>query len=469
MLIKSAVFLTMQLVMLLSDLLALVCGGMFSVYLRHLLHGQFQLAFYWEHWPVLAFFLLSYAMAGLYPGILVSPPEELKKTTLATSAGFVLLAIGVFLAKGADLYSRGIFFMAWMSLLILVPTFRMITRRICTGRKWWGYPAIILGAGESGTIVVNTLKVRPRLGVRPVALLDDDPRKQGTTIHGVPVLGGLNRAGELSRTWTHPIAILAMPGLKPAHTRRIIELNCTRFRRIIVVPDLFECSSLWVRTVDFGGILGFDVVQKLVDKKRQAFKRLFDLCLITLAIPFLVPVCALLALAIKLDSRGPVFFRHKRVRTRDSFFQVLKFRTMIPDADQVLADYLAKNPELRREWEAKHKLKHDPRITRVGKFLRRTSLDELPQIWNVITGDLSLIGPRPIVEEEIKRYQKAFRLYEKVRPGITGLWQISGRNNTSYDERVDLDTYYVRNWSLWFDIYILAMTPAAVIKGNGAC
>jgi Undecaprenyl-phosphate galactose phosphotransferase WbaP len=224
-----------------------------------------------------------------------------------------------------------------------------------------------------------------------------------------------------------------------------------------------------VKTVDFGGILGFDVVQKLVDKKRQAFKRIFDLCLITLALPVLVPVFIILALAIKLDSRGPIFFRHKRVRTRDSFFQVLKFRTMIPDADQVLADYLTKNPELRREWEAKHKLKHDPRITRVGKFLRRTSLDELPQIWNVITGDLSLIGPRPIVEEEIKRYQKAFRLYEKVRPGITGLWQISGRNNTSYDERVDLDTYYVRNWSLWFDIYILAMTPAAVIKGNGAC
>jgi Undecaprenyl-phosphate galactose phosphotransferase WbaP len=359
--------------------------------------------------------------------------------------------------------------MAWMSLLILVPTFRMITRRICTGQRWWGYPAIILGAGESGTIVVNTLKVRPRLGVRPVALLDDDSRKQGTTIHGVPVLGGLNKARELSRAWSNPIAILAMPGLKPAHTRRIIELNCSRFRRIIVVPDLFECSSLWVKTVDFGGILGFDVVQKLVDKKRQAFKRIFDLCLITLALPVLVPVFIILALAIKLDSRGPVFFRHKRVRTRDSFFQVLKFRTMIPDADQVLADYLAKNPELRREWEAKHKLKHDPRITRVGKFLRRTSLDELPQIWNVITGDLSLIGPRPIVEEEIKRYQKAFRLYEKVRPGITGLWQISGRNNTTYDERVDLDTYYVRNWSIWFDIYILAMTPAAVIKGNGAC
>jgi Undecaprenyl-phosphate galactose phosphotransferase WbaP len=469
MLINSAVFLTMQLVMLLSDLLALVCGGMFSVYLRHLLNGQFQISFYWEHWPVLVFFLLSYAMAGLYPGILVSPPEELKKTTLATSAGFVLLAIGVLLAKGDDLYSRGIFFMAWMSLLILVPTFRMITRRICTGRKWWGYPAIILGAGESGTIVVNTLKVRPRLGVRPVALLDDDSRKQGTTIHGVPVLGGLNKAGELSRAWSNPIAILAMPGLKPAHTRRIIELNCSRFRRIIVVPDLFECSSLWVKTVDFGGILGFDVVQKLVDKKRQAFKRIFDLCLITLALPVLVPVFIILALAIKLDSRGPIFFRHKRVRTRDSFFQVLKFRTMIPDADQVLADYLTKNPELRREWEAKHKLKHDPRITRVGRFLRRSSLDELPQVWNVITGDLSLIGPRPIVEEEIKRYQKAFRLYEKVRPGITGLWQISGRNNTTYDERVDLDTYYVRNWSIWFDIYILAMTPAAVIKGNGAC
>jgi Undecaprenyl-phosphate galactose phosphotransferase WbaP len=469
MLIKSAVFLTMQLVMLLSDLLALVCGGMFSVYLRHLLHGQFQLSFYWEHWPVLAFFLLSYAMAGLYPGILISPPEELKKTTLATSTGFVLLAIGVFLTKGSELYSRGIFFMAWMSLLILVPTFRMITRRICTGQRWWGYPAIILGAGESGTIVVNTLKVRPRLGVRPVALLDDDSRKQGTTIHGVPVLGGLSKAGELSRAWSNPIAILAMPGLKPAHTRRIIELNCSRFRRIIVVPDLFECSSLWVKTVDFGGILGFDVIQKLADRKRQAFKRVFDLLLISLALPLLIPLFAILALAIKLDSKGAVFFRHKRIGMNGKEIFVWKFRTMVQNADAILASYLERNPELRVEWEETHKLQNDPRVTRLGKILRKTSLDEFPQLFNVIKGDLSLVGPRPIVYNEVEKYEDAFNLYKKVRPGITGLWQISGRSTTSYDERVDLDTYYIRNWSIWFDIYILAMTPQAVFSGHGAC
>jgi lipopolysaccharide/colanic/teichoic acid biosynthesis glycosyltransferase len=142
---------------------------------------------------------------------------------------------------------------------------------------------------------------------------------------------------------------------------------------------------------------------------------------------------------------------------------------MVQNADAILASYLERNPELRVEWEETHKLQNDPRVTRLGKILRKTSLDEFPQLFNVIKGDLSLVGPRPIVYNEVEKYEDAFNLYKKVRPGITGLWQISGRSTTSYDERVDLDTYYIRNWSIWFDIYILAMTPQAVFSGHGAC
>lgn len=142
---------------------------------------------------------------------------------------------------------------------------------------------------------------------------------------------------------------------------------------------------------------------------------------------------------------------------------------MVTDAEVVLEDYLATDPDLRAEWEESHKLACDPRITRVGRMLRKTSLDELPQLWNVVRGDLSLVGPRPIVWDEVEKYREGFSLYKKVKPGVTGLWQISGRSETTYAERVRLDAYYVRNWSVWFDIYILLKTPAEVLLGRGAC
>jgi lipopolysaccharide/colanic/teichoic acid biosynthesis glycosyltransferase len=141
---------------------------------------------------------------------------------------------------------------------------------------------------------------------------------------------------------------------------------------------------------------------------------------------------------------------------------------MVASADQVLNDYLAANPEMRAEWERDHKLRKDPRITRIGRFLRKTSLDELPQLINVLRGEMSLVGPRPIVDSEIEKYGKSFALYTQVIPGLTGLWQVSGRNETTYQERVELDNYYVRNWSPWLDIYLLARTVKVVVTGYGA-
>jgi exopolysaccharide production protein ExoY len=165
---------------------------------------------------------------------------------------------------------------------------------------------------------------------------------------------------------------------------------------------------------------------------------------------------------------GSVIYRHRRVGRDGQMFFCLKFRTMVPNADQVLRDLLERDPELRAEWVRDHKLRHDPRVTRLGRFLRRTSLDELPQLLNVLKGEMSLVGPRPVVREELLRYGRNVGIYLAAKPGITGLWQVTGRNNTDYRRRVVLDTYYVRNQNLILDLYILAKTTGVVLGGNGA-
>ena len=175
-----------------------------------------------------------------------------------------------------------------------------------------------------------------------------------------------------------------------------------------------------------------------------------------------------IAALIKCDSPGPVFFRQQRIGLGGKDIFIWKFRTMVANAEECLDECLEHDPELREEWESQQKLRHDPRVTRLGRFLRVSSLDELPQLYNVLRGDMSLVGPRPIVWAEVEKYREGFELYKRVRPGLTGLWQISGRSSTSYGLRVELDGYYVRNWSLWFDIYILAKTPLEVFKGRGA-
>jgi Undecaprenyl-phosphate galactose phosphotransferase WbaP len=181
-----------------------------------------------------------------------------------------------------------------------------------------------------------------------------------------------------------------------------------------------------------------------------------------------LPLGLLIALAIVLDSRGPVFFRHTRLGRGRRPFRLWKFRTMVVAGDALFQEYLERNPELAREWRLTHKLRSDPRVTRVGRFLRKTSLDELPQLWNVLRGDMSMVGPRPIVGEEVAKYGPAFALYSQVSPGLTGLWQVSGRNDTHYRRRVELDSHYIRHWTPWLDGRILLQTVLVVLRGHGA-
>lgn len=197
-------------------------------------------------------------------------------------------------------------------------------------------------------------------------------------------------------------------------------------------------------------------------------KRILDVSLVLLSLPLTLLVLGVVAMVVAASSPGPIFYSHRRIRWRGAFFSMWKFRTMCVNSAEVLEEYLAEHPAARTEWNKTHKLRHDPRITKFGSFLRRYSLDELPQLWNVLTGQMSLVGPRPIVAAEVEKYGDCFGCYCKVKPGLTGLWQVSGRSSLTYDERVALDCEYVEQWSLTKDVIILLKTFSSVVNQDGA-
>ncbi len=196
-------------------------------------------------------------------------------------------------------------------------------------------------------------------------------------------------------------------------------------------------------------------------------KRVFDIVGAVLIAALFSPFILAVVVIIRLGGQ-PILFRHRRIGRHGKMFDCLKFRTMVPNAEQVLRDLLRKHPELRDEWTQNHKLRHDPRVTAIGRFLRRTSLDELPQLWNVIRGDMSLVGPRPIVRAELLRYGRQVSSYLAIKPGLTGLWQVKGRSDTTYRRRVAMDKFYVRNRNILMDAYIVGLTVGVVIKRAGA-
>jgi Undecaprenyl-phosphate galactose phosphotransferase WbaP len=259
-----------------------------------------------------------------------------------------------------------------------------------------------------------------------------------------------------------------MPGLPSQQLTDVVERYAASFRNVLIIPDLFGISSLGVHATDVHGFLGVQVSHGLQYRLPCLVKRCSDLFWSALGLTLMAPLFAALWLAIRLTSAGPALFSHERVGEHGRRFRAWKFRTMYRNGDEILRRHLENDAAARDEWQRDQKLRDDPRVTPVGRFLRKTSLDELPQLWNVLRGEMTLVGPRPIVEAEIPKYGTTYRLYTRVRPGITGLWQVSGRNDTTYEERVALDEYYVRNWSVWLDIYILARTVKVVLTGEGA-
>ena len=293
------------------------------------------------------------------------------------------------------------------------------------------------------------------------------PRGKFAEVEGVPVVGDLSLAPVLATRLKIPYAVLAMPGVDGPKLLQIVERVGGKFSHLLVIPDLFGFATLGVPAKNLGGILGVEVRQQLLLPGPRLAKRVMDATLTSLGVLFVLPFLALIALLIKLDSKGPIFYSQNRLGKDGEFFKAYKFRTMHGDGETRLKAILEADPQLRAEYEIYHKLRKDPRVTRIGRVLRKFSLDEFPQLLNVIIGDMSLVGPRPYIERELTEMGGQEKIILRAPPGMTGMWQVSDRNATSFAQRVQIDVYYVRNWSPWLDIHILAKTFGVVVKGSG--
>jgi Undecaprenyl-phosphate galactose phosphotransferase WbaP len=456
------------LLLVLADALALEASLLLAYLVRQVLGFLFPAKVPLESLAPLALalllFPLGYGLAGLYPGYGLPAVERMRRRVQVTFLLYLALIAWNWLFSQED-WSRSVLLMAMGFSLVLVPLGETLVRELLARLGLWGVPVLVLGAGRTGALVVRKLREDGVLGLRPVALLDDDPAKWGGEVEGVRVVGSLEQAGAFARRGVR-YAILAMPGVGRERLGEF--LQTLPFPHVILIPDLFGLESLWVSSRDLGGMLGLQIKRNLFLRRNQVLKRSLDIIGgLLLFIPFIL-LSPFISLAIYVEDRGPVFYRHLRIGQAGRKFYVLKFRTMRPDADRVLEEYLAANPEALHFWLEERKLKNDPRITRVGQFLRKSSLDELPQVVNILLGDMSLVGPRPVTEEELAKYGKDAFYYLLVRPGLTGLWQVSGRNEVSYEKRVALDRYYVQNWSIWLDLYILARTVWVVLTRKGA-
>lgn len=449
-----------------GDLAAAAISLSIAVLLRYAFDGHFDLSVYLRISATLLMFAAGYALFGLYPGVGQNPVREIRQLSQATTLVFVLYATLLFLFKVGGTYSRIVFLIGWLLALVLVPLSRTVVRRWCGSRVWWGYPVAVFGSGEVARNVVAALQKQPELGLHPVAIFQEDD--DWTSLPGVPISGDFRSAPLYAKRLGLNHAIIAVPGIIGPGLVQLLESHANVFRRVFVVPGLDEFSSFDIETRDICNSVTFELRRSLLDPANQFVKRLTDQSLSLFLGVALLPVMLAVIIVIRLESPGSALFFHRRIGHGGRQFRMWKFRTMRQDGNRILEEYLRDHPQEQAEWREKRKLRNDPRVTRIGRILRKTSLDELPQLWNVLRGDMSLVGPRPIVADEAAKYGTWFDHYCRVVPGLTGLWQVSGRSDTDYKKRVTLDSYYVRNWSPWFDIYLLARTVRVVFKGEGA-
>jgi Undecaprenyl-phosphate galactose phosphotransferase WbaP len=452
--------------LLLSDLIGVSAVFCFAVWSKHLFNPSLDLHFYTEVYPSVLIFLVAFWSQSLYPAMLLHPAEEIRRTFHAVTTVIVVLVASTFFFRDELDYSRYVIGLSWVMVPPVVLLGRVITRKLFSQRSWWPTSAVVLGTGPAAQQIARSLNKSQR-GLRVTGVLL--PSAVGDWDSDLPpVVGHLSDAPRISRQNSMRYAILAMPDSSHGEIQQVIQDYCKDFRRLLIVTDLAGICCLGITPREIGGQVGLEIPQRLSFVVPKIIKRCMDCAIGLVVFLTVVPLFLIICAAIKLTSRGPVFFGHLRYGRDGNAFYALKFRTMVTNADQLLKDYLQQHPEQSMEWQVNHKLKNDPRITRVGRWLRRYSLDELPQLINILVGHMSLVGPRPIVESEIKRYATTYDLYTRVPPGLTGLWQVSGRNNTTYEERVAFDDYYIRNWSIWMDMYILARTFRAVLHGDGA-
>ena len=455
------------LVFILADYLAIVGAEKLALWCRNwnvVYNIPAQYIYLWVPLIFFVFLAQAHAYTKMQPML-----DAVRKGFCAVVYGIVSCIILLFLFKESIALSRiyaGLFCIFVIFSVLIV---RYLLRLFLKKARIFYEPVILIGAGKTAERVLRFF--HSDLGYRYdiTGIIDDHPISERISQKFL-LYGKMKDAERIVRDSGIQNVIITAPGLKKEALQDLIQKIQPYVKSISFVPDLIGTPMVGIETQTLFSeeILMLTMKNNLASCRNRAIKRVFDLVCTICGSIVISPILVGLVLVVAINNKGHVIFAHQRVGKNGRLFPCYKFQTMIPNAQQALKKYLAENPEARKEWEANFKLEHDPRVTKLGAFLRKTSLDELPQLWNVVRGDMSLVGPRPIVTAEIERYGEYFREYSMVLPGITGMWQASGRSDTTYEERVAMDTWYVRNWSIWVDLMYLFKTVKAVFFGKGA-
>ena len=422
----------------------------------------------WVFFVIPAVFLCFMASERMY-----EPHRFLWKRMqgMARACFFSLLVLSAlnYFVSGERAFSRSLLLMSTVLIFFLLFVLRYSSKRLFVHLGLWQLPVLIVGAGKTAELLDQVFLQDPNMGYRIAGLLEDFPEERPLAKR-YPVLGRFDEAERVIREYHIRTVILAAPGLPSAELIDLFLRIQHETQDIAIVPDLFglPVGNLEIETFFDQKLVLLRTCNNMASRVNRIYKLLLDWVGAVTGIFIFLPVYLLLSILIYIDSPGPILFSHRRVGRGGREFPCYKFRTMVPNAHAELQKYLATHPECLQEWEDTFKLKDDPRITRLGRWLRKTSLDELPQFLNVLKGEMSLVGPRPIVRDEVAKYGQYIDDFYLVKPGITGLWQVSGRNDIAYEDRVRMDSWYVRNWSVWLDLVILLKTVRYVLTGRGA-
>jgi Undecaprenyl-phosphate galactose phosphotransferase WbaP len=408
------------------------------------------------------------ALLGLYPGYGLDQVEELRRQTYATLAALGLTATFAVALQVGELVSRLVLVLGFVGLLPLAPPTRQLVKWWMMKAGLWGKPVVVMCSGEPEGSIATLLAKEWGLGYKPFAVFDSQQAPKRRGLERMPDESSLAEAVELSRKHGVDTLVLAMPHVHRQHLARLVNRASYGFRHVIIIPNLGGVTNSAVIARNLSGTFGVEIRHNLLNPSVQRAKRALDLVATVVGGVLIFPLVLVLSLLVWLEARGPVFYKAERIGRDGKPFSCVKFRTMVPDAEAALRRILEGDPEAREEYSKYHKLCNDPRVTRVGRFLRKTSLDELPQLWNVLRGEMSLVGPRPYLPRESEDIGIAQSEILRVNPGITGPWQVNGRSHTTFGERVKIDTYYVRDWSIWLDLVILARTVRALVLDREA-
>jgi len=445
-----------------GDLLALAWSFYLAGWVREMLKGG-HMTPEWS-WFVSGFWVLITLGSKLTPGWGMGVVEMIRRISLLLFSLYAGTTAALFLTKTSDTASRLTVTLAFALAGLLIPFIRVGVKRLLIRYGLWGMQVVIYGHRKKARQLIQLLRESSGIGYLPVGLFLADHAEE-RTIDGVPVLSGEDDPYPFAHA-----AILLEPSTLRDTRPEFSEHVSLNYRHAVIVPEFHQhAPSLWMSPRDLGGVAGLEISTNLLDPWSRLLKFLSEFCIVLLLLPLAVPLLLLIALAVFLCDFHNPFFLQTRIGADGTPFRMWKFRTMRPDAESVLQDKLDNDPDFRADWEHGFKSKDDPRVTRLGAFLRATSLDELPQFLNILRGEMALIGPRPLPDYHDREIPEHIRdLRRKVRPGMTGLWQVSGRSESGHDGIIRWDAYYVRNWSIWLDIVILVRTFYAVWNKKGA-